>query len=180
MTTTEYDASLLERIAAALERLSPPAPATPDFGTAQAFVWMADGGRFVPVPKVNRVPLGLLKGIDRTAATLLENTRRFAAGLPANNALLWGARGMGKSSLVKAAHAEVAASPSPRPLRGEGHGGAVPPARGEGQQKSTVQAAAPHPNPLPMTSAASWGEGTFLSLVCRSRAASADPRAPAF
>ena len=110
MTTTEFDASLLERIAAALERLSPLVPATPDFGTAQAFVWMADGGRFIPVPKVNRVPLGLLKGIDRTAATLLENTRRFAAGLPANNALLWGARGMGKSSLVKAAHAEVGAA----------------------------------------------------------------------
>ena len=110
MTTTEFDASLLERIAAALERLSPLVPATPDFGTAQAFVWMADGGRFVPVPKVNRVPLDLLKGIDRTAATLLENTRRFAAGLPANNALLWGARGMGKSSLVKAAHAEVGAA----------------------------------------------------------------------
>lgn len=110
MTTTEYDASLLERIAAALERLSPPEAAAPDFSAVQAFVWMADGGRFVPVPQVNRVPLGLLKGIDRTAETLLENTRRFAKGLPANNALLWGARGMGKSSLVKAAHAEVASS----------------------------------------------------------------------
>ena len=121
MTTTEYDAALLERIAAALERLSPPAPTAPDFEAAQAFVWMADGGRFVPVPKVNRVPLDLLKGIDRTAATLLENTRRFAAGLPANNALLWGARGMGKSSLVKAAHAEVA-DESPPPPRGEGLG----------------------------------------------------------
>ena len=125
MTTTQYDASLLERIAVALERLSLPAPVAPDFEAARAFVWMADGGRFVPVPKVNRVPLGLLKGIDRTAATLLENTRRFAGGLPANNALLWGARGMGKSSLVKAAHAEVAGSASPlgeRQARSAGEG----------------------------------------------------------
>ena len=125
MTTTEYDASLLERIAAALERLSPPEAAAPDFSAVQAFVWMADGGRFVPVPQVNRVPLGLLKGIDRTAETLLENTRRFAKGLPANNALLWGARGMGKSSLVKAAHAEVAGFASPlgeRQARSAGEG----------------------------------------------------------
>ena len=108
MSTPEYDTPLLERIAAALERLSPPAVATPDFEAADAFVWTADGGKFVAVPNVNRVPLGLLKGIDRTAGTLMENTRRFAKGLPANNALLWGARGMGKSSLVKAVHAEVA------------------------------------------------------------------------
>ncbi len=107
MTTPVDHSPLLERIAAALERLSPAAVAKPDFGDAQAFVWSADGGKFVPVRHVNRVPLGLLKGIDRTAATLLENTRRFAKGLPANNALLWGARGMGKSSLVKAVHAEV-------------------------------------------------------------------------
>ncbi len=107
MSTPKDDSPLLERIAAALERLSPLALAKPDFEAAQAFVWTADGGRFVPIPNVNRVPLGLLKGIDRTAATLLENTRRFAKGLPANNALLWGARGMGKSSLVKAVHAEA-------------------------------------------------------------------------
>ncbi len=161
MTAIEDDASLLERIAAALERLSPAAVAKPDFESAQAFVWMADGGRFVPVLKVNRVPLGLLKGIDRTAATLLENTRRFAAGLPANNALLWGARGMGKSSLVKAAHAEVAASPSPRrPHQGErGEGW------GEGQQQTTVQAAAPHPSPLPMQVGHMGRGGCQLILV---------------
>jgi uncharacterized protein len=99
---------LLARIAAALERLSPPTGPQTDFDTAEAFVWHAEGERFQAVQTVNRVPLELLKGIDRTAAILLDNTRRFAAGLPANNALLWGARGMGKSSLVKAAHAEAA------------------------------------------------------------------------
>ena len=102
------DTELLARIAAALERLAPPPPAAPDFSVAEAFVWHADGHRFEPIPTVNRVPLSLLKGIDRAAAQLLANTERFARGLPANNALLWGARGMGKSSLVKAAHAEVA------------------------------------------------------------------------
>jgi uncharacterized protein len=99
---------LLARVAAALERLSPAPGVAPDFDAAGAFVWHADGEHFQPVPVVNRVPLALLRGIDRTAAILLDNTRRFAAGLPANNALLWGARGMGKSSLVKAAHAEAA------------------------------------------------------------------------
>ncbi|MGE0055286.1 MAG: ATP-binding protein [Hyphomicrobium sp.] len=99
---------LLERIASALERASPQPPAPVDFSMADAFVWSAEGGgSFIPVGRVSRVPLGLLKGIDHTAAILLDNTRRFAAGLPANNALLWGARGMGKSSLVKAAHAEA-------------------------------------------------------------------------
>jgi len=109
--TLETDVQpLLARIAAALERLSPPPASAPSFEEAGAFVWSAEGGgRFIPVPRVNRVPLSLLKGIDRTAAILLDNTRRFAEGLPANNALLWGARGMGKSSLVKAAHAEAAA-----------------------------------------------------------------------
>lgn len=103
--------AVLSRIAAALERTSPPTSPKADFSGADAFVWSADGGgRFHPVPKVNRVPLSLLKGIDHTAMILLDNTRRFAAGLPANNALLWGARGMGKSSLVKAAHAEAALS----------------------------------------------------------------------
>ena len=98
---------VLERIAEALDRISPRAPRAPDFTSAEAFVWQAERQSFEPVPKVNRVPLALLKGIDRTAAILLDNTRRFASGLPANNALLWGARGMGKSSLVKAAHAEA-------------------------------------------------------------------------
>jgi predicted AAA+ superfamily ATPase len=101
--------SLLARIAAALERLSPPVAPGVDFATAEAFVWVADGERFVRVASVNRVPLTLLHGIERQAAQLLANTQRFARGLPANNALLWGARGMGKSSLVKAVHAEVAA-----------------------------------------------------------------------
>lgn len=116
--------SVLARIAAALERASPPASTRADFAAADAFVWSSEGGgRFHPVPKVNRVPLSLLKGIDHTATILLDNTRRFAAGLPANNALLWGARGMGKSSLVKATHAEallLAPSGSPAGSRPEG------------------------------------------------------------
>jgi hypothetical protein len=107
---TAIDKSLLEkieRLTAALERLAPPPPHAPDFETAEAFVWQAEPPMFLPVPEINRQPLGLLKGIERAADQLLDNTRRFAEGLPANNALLWGARGMGKSSLVKAAHAEV-------------------------------------------------------------------------
>ncbi len=105
----------LDRIADALERLSPAAGRKPDFGAAEAFVWHADGGGvLVPVKRVNRVDLGLLKGIDRMRDTLIENTERFAKGLPANNALLWGARGMGKSSLVKAAHADVNATAGKR------------------------------------------------------------------
>ena len=151
MTNPQPLETLLARVAAALERLAPPAPVAPDFTVAGAFVWSAErSGRFVPVMQVNLVPLGLLKGIDRTAEILLENTRRFAAGLPANNTLLWGARGMGKSSLIKAAHAEVSTSPSPRTSRGEGHGGAVSPARGEGRQQTPAQAVAPHPGPLPI------------------------------
>jgi len=100
----------LARIALALERLAPPPPPAPDFAACDAFVWHADRGTLVPVPKVNRVDLVLLRGVDRVRDALLENTRRFALGLPANNALLWGARGMGKSSLVKAAQAAVNAS----------------------------------------------------------------------
>jgi hypothetical protein len=99
------EVTALERIAAALERLSPAAPAAPDFGAAEAFLWAVEPDRLIPVPRVNRVEMTLLVGIDRARDTLLENTLRFARGLPANNALLWGARGMGKSSLVKAAHA---------------------------------------------------------------------------
>ena len=99
--------SYLERLAAALDRLAPLAPAKADFSQAEAFVWQTAPEAFLPVPHVNRQPLELLKGIDRAAEQLLDNTRRFAEGLPANNALLWGARGMGKSSLVKAAQAEV-------------------------------------------------------------------------
>jgi len=90
-----------------LERSAPPAQARPDFGAADAFGWQPQGRRLQPVVKVNRVEIGLLKGIDNVRDTLLANTERFARGLPANNVLLWGARGMGKSSLVKAAHAAV-------------------------------------------------------------------------
>ncbi len=98
-----------ERIAAALERMSPvPLPA-PDFSAATAFVWHIEPDRLEPVARVARVDLDLLVGIDRARDTLLDNTRRFAAGYTANNALLWGARGMGKSSLVKAVHAAVQA-----------------------------------------------------------------------
>ena len=99
------DVEALERIAAALERISPPSAALPDFAGASAYFWAAEPDRLVPVTKVHRVDLSLLVGIDRSRDTLMENTVRFANGLPANNALLWGARGMGKSSLVKAAHA---------------------------------------------------------------------------
>jgi predicted AAA+ superfamily ATPase len=95
------------RIAAALERLAPPVVGSADFDTAEAFVWHPAGGRLAPVARVNRVDMSLLKGIGRVRDLLLENTQRFAHGLPANNALLWGARGMGKSSLVKAVHARV-------------------------------------------------------------------------
>jgi predicted AAA+ superfamily ATPase len=102
----------LTRIAAALERLTPPAPPPLDFSGAEAFLWHAETNRLSPVPVVARVDLELLVGIDRQTTVLLDNTRRFAAGLPANNALLWGARGMGKSSLVKAVHATVNAETS--------------------------------------------------------------------
>jgi predicted AAA+ superfamily ATPase len=97
----------LDTLIATLERMAPPAVAAPDFGAADAFLWHADRARLTPVPVVSRVDLALLKGIDANRDRLLENTRRFAAGLPANNALLWGARGMGKSSLVKAVHAAL-------------------------------------------------------------------------
>jgi predicted AAA+ superfamily ATPase len=100
----------LRRIADALDRLSPRPPAAPDLESADAFIWHPDGRRLVPVPRVNRVDMGLLRGIDRMRDMLVDNTERFAKGLPANNALLWGARGMGKSSLVKAAHASVNAA----------------------------------------------------------------------
>lgn len=101
----------LERIAAALERLAPAPGPAPDFA-AEAFVWHTGPDRLDPVTQVSRVDIGLLVGVNRSRDTLLENTRHFARGLPANNALLWGARGMGKSSLVKAVHAAV---------RAEGH-----------------------------------------------------------
>src|SRR5262245_8110624 len=84
-----------ERIAAAIERMAPPDSAIPDLNAADAFVWHPETARLSPVTQVNRVEMSLLKGIDRMRDTLVENTERFARGLPANNALLWGARGMG-------------------------------------------------------------------------------------
>jgi len=113
------DPVVLARIAAALERLAPPAKKPIDLDAADAFVWQPDG-QLSPVPHVNRVGMSLLKGIDRVRDTLIENTERFAKGLPANNALLWGARGMGKSSLVKAAQATInaeLAKSGQRPLK---------------------------------------------------------------
>jgi predicted AAA+ superfamily ATPase len=101
------DEAIWLRIAEALERLAPPKPAAPDLSGAEAFVWHPSPARLAPVTRVSRVDISLLRGIEQQKAILLENTSRFAAGLPANNAMLWGARGMGKSSLVKAVHAAV-------------------------------------------------------------------------
>jgi predicted AAA+ superfamily ATPase len=111
--------ALLTRIADALDRLTPAPPPKPDFTAADAFVWHAAARYPSPVHRVSRVEMGLLRGIDRMRDTLVENTERFARGLPANNALLWGARGMGKSSLVKAVHADIntAADRPERPLK---------------------------------------------------------------
>ena len=97
----------MDRIAQALERFAPAPMPAPDFSRATAFVWHTAPDRLEPVSDVSRVALDLLVGIDQSRDTLLANTRQFAQGLPANNALLWGARGMGKSSLVKAIHAQV-------------------------------------------------------------------------
>ena len=101
---------LLRRIADALDRLAPLARKTGGLTDAGAYVWHAGDGWLEPVAQVSRVDIGLLKGIDHQRDILLENTRRFAKGLPSNNALLWGARGMGKSSLVKAIHAHLCAN----------------------------------------------------------------------
>ncbi|ODT08202.1 MAG: AAA family ATPase [Mesorhizobium sp. SCN 65-20] len=100
----------LDRLIAAVTRLAPPAAPATDLDIADCFVWAADPGYLEPVQRVNRVDIGLIKGVDRVRDILVDNTERFAAGLPANNVLLWGARGMGKSSLVKAAHATINAS----------------------------------------------------------------------
>ena len=99
--------TLLTRIAEALERLAPPPAPISGLEDADAFVWHPEGRSLTPVPNVSRVDIGLLQGVERQRDLLVENTLRFAAGFPANNAMLWGARGMGKSSLVKAAHAEA-------------------------------------------------------------------------
>jgi len=100
------DAALLDRIASALERLAPRAQGS-TLPAGDAFIWEPEAGGPVAVPHVAHVDLTLLKGVENQRDTLLANTRRFAEGLPANNALLWGARGMGKSSLVKAVHEQV-------------------------------------------------------------------------
>lgn len=110
------DGAALTRIAAALDRMAPPPVPAPDFTQADAYVWHPDPDRLQPVAQVSRVPLSALLGIDRARDTLLANTLQFARGHAANNALLWGARGMGKSSLVKAVHAEVLARGLPLAL----------------------------------------------------------------
>ena len=97
----------LTRIADALERINPPPLGKVDFDVAEAFVWRQDPDGLDPVHSINRIDLDLLQGIERQIQTLKENTLRFAQELPANNALLWGARGTGKSSLVKSIHAHV-------------------------------------------------------------------------
>ena len=102
---------LLQRIAVALERMSPPPPVLPALDAATAYLWHPDGAGLTPVPQVSHVRLPLLQGIERQRGLVLENTARFARGLPANNVMLWGARGMGKSSLVKAVHHAVVEEP---------------------------------------------------------------------
>lgn len=108
--TIEALNSKLDLLIAAVSRLAPPSVPETDIATADCYVWAADPGFLEPVQRVNRVDIGLIKGVDRVRDILVDNTERFAAGLPANNVLLWGARGMGKSSLVKAAHATINAS----------------------------------------------------------------------
>lgn len=107
MTENPKALALLARIADALDRLAPPPPTPSDLAAADAFVWHAQPEGLEPVARVNRVDIALLKGIEQQRRILFDNTLRFARGLPANNALLWGARGTGKSSLVKAVHAAV-------------------------------------------------------------------------
>jgi predicted AAA+ superfamily ATPase len=97
----------LDLLIAAVARLAPAEPEPSDIDAADCFVWSAEAARLEPVHRVNRVDIGLIRGVDRVRDILVDNTRRFADRLPANNVLLWGARGMGKSSLVKAAHATV-------------------------------------------------------------------------
>jgi len=109
MSEVAMSKKTLKRIAEALERMAPAPLAAPDFDGADAYVWHTEPDALVPVQNVSRVDLSLLVGVDRSRDTLLENTRQFARGLSANNALLWGARGMGKSSLVKSVHAAVVA-----------------------------------------------------------------------
>jgi hypothetical protein len=107
----------IDRLIAAIERLAPAAAPRSDPDAADCFVWDAAAGVLQPVERVNRVEIGLIRGVDRVRDILVDNTERFAAGLPANNVLLWGARGMGKSSLVKAAHASVNGASVSTPLK---------------------------------------------------------------
>jgi uncharacterized protein len=109
----------LDRIAEALSRLAPVSAESADFSRAECFVWEPAQSSLTPVKKVNRVELKLIRGVDHVRDILVDNTQRFASGLPANNTLLWGARGMGKSSLVKAVHADISASlnPGDHPLK---------------------------------------------------------------
>ncbi len=100
----------LDQLIEAVSRLSPPQPPDNDFDSADCFIWSAQQGFLEPVHKVNRIDIGLIRGVDHVRDILIDNTKRFASGLPANNTLLWGARGMGKSSLVKAVHASIAIS----------------------------------------------------------------------
>jgi predicted AAA+ superfamily ATPase len=106
-STIETLAEKLDLLIEAVGRLAPGKPPAADLGAADCFVWSADPGYLEPVHRVNRVDIGLIRGVDRVRDILIDNTERFAAGLPANNVLLWGARGMGKSSLVKAVHAAI-------------------------------------------------------------------------
>ncbi|MEM1283905.1 MAG: ATP-binding protein [Pseudomonadota bacterium] len=108
MQANADEVALLGRIAEALERIAPAAPKAIDLSSADGFVWQGETGQLTPVPHVAAVPLDLLKGINRSRDTLVANTERFAKGFAANNALLWGARGQGKSSLVKSVHARCA------------------------------------------------------------------------
>ncbi len=108
----------LEQLIAAVSRIAPPLPLQPDLDAADCFIWEADLGVLEPVHRVNRVEIDLIRGVDRVRDILVDNTQRFASGLPANNVLLWGARGMGKSSLVKAAHATINRQPAQeKPLK---------------------------------------------------------------
>ncbi|MDZ7600752.1 MAG: ATP-binding protein [Hoeflea sp.] len=108
----------LTRLSRAVEALAPPRPDEIDFDAAACFVWDADRQHLAPVTRPNRIEISLIKGVDHVRDILVDNTHRFARGLPANNVLLWGARGMGKSSLVKAVHASLAAEPDlPAPLK---------------------------------------------------------------
>ncbi|MBN9072585.1 MAG: ATP-binding protein [Rhizobiales bacterium] len=108
----------LDRLIEAIARIAPPAPPAADIAAADCFVWSAETGVLEPVTRINRVDIGLIKGVDRVRDILFDNTKRFADGLPANNVLLWGARGMGKSSLVKAVHAAInAAGSDGKPLK---------------------------------------------------------------